>query len=66
MHQIVLEGKILSTRSIKSIQFLDLDPAIAIDHVIVTDVQDRATDDRQTEGSVITHLTRKLLPLTVL
>ena len=39
--------------------FSDQDPAIAIDHVIVTGDQDRVTDDRQTEGSEITHLTRK-------
>ena len=59
MHQMALEGNFLRRYDNLFIVFLDQDPAIAIDHVIVTGDQDRVTDDRQTEGSEITHLTRK-------
>ena len=61
MHQMAPEGNFPPRNSftVCSNIFLDQDHAIAIDHVIVTGDQDRVTDDRQTEGSEITHLTRK-------
>ena len=63
MHQMAPEGnfplEIFPSLTARSNIFLDQDLAIAIDHVIVTGDQDRVTDDPQTEGSEITHLTRK-------
>lgn len=59
MHQMAPEGNFPLEILFRSNIFLDQDHAIAIDHVIVTGDQDRVTDDRQTEGSEITHLTRK-------